>query len=207
VPAVVGLDRAAAQQLLAEADLVASGTVTEVFDNAAPAGSVLASDPPGAARLLRGDTVTLTVSSGRPVVPAVAPGTTVADAEQALRAAGLTPVTSASAAEFSDTVPASTVVRTDPGAGAAVDIGGAVTLVVSRGPEPPPAPEQVRVPFVIGRDADEAEEILDDAGLDAELRPVVPFGRRDRDRGTVIGQSAGAGSMVDEGTTIVLDVL
>jgi eukaryotic-like serine/threonine-protein kinase len=98
---------------------------------------------------------------------------------------------------------------TDPAAGTAAAIGGPVTLVVSRGPEPPPEPEQVRVPFVVGRQAERAEEILEDAGLEVELRPVIPFGRseRDRDRGTVVGQNPGAGAVVDEDTTVVLDIL
>jgi serine/threonine-protein kinase len=210
VPSLVGLDQAAAQRLLGEAELVVSGEVVRVIDDAAAPGSVVATDPPGATRLLRGGTVALTVSSGRPVVPSIAPGTAVEVAEQAVRDAGLAPERSASDAEFSDTAPAGTVVRTDPGAGAELDVGGAVTLVVSRGPEPPPEPEQVRVPFVIGRDADTAEDILEDAGLEVELRPVVPFGGRGRDRDrdrTVVGQSLGAGSMVDEDTTIVLDII
>ena len=208
VPTLVGLDQAVAQRLLNEAELVVSGEVVRVLDDAAAPGSVVASDPPGATRLLRGGTVALTVSGGRPVVPAIAPGTAVDVAEQAVRDAGLTPERSASDAEFSDTAPAGTLVRTDPAAGAELETGDAVTLVVSRGAEPPPEPEQVRVPFVIGRDADTAEDILEDAGLEVELRPVVPFGGRNRDRDrTVIGQSPGAGSMVDEDTTIVLDVI
>jgi beta-lactam-binding protein with PASTA domain len=63
----------------------------------------------------------------------------------------------------------------------------------------------VRVPFVIGKSFDEAQQILADAGLDAEERPG--FGGFGREDGRVVNQSNGAGSMVDRGTTIVLETL
>ncbi|MDN5749822.1 MAG: PASTA domain-containing protein, partial [Pseudonocardia sp.] len=204
VPTLLGVQQATAEQLLAESDLV-QGAVTSAFDDAAPAGVVTGVDPAPGARLLRGATVTLTVSSGRPVVPAIEPGTAVAAAEDAVRAAGLTPVRNSSAAEFSDTVPAGAVIGTDPGAGTEVEIDGAVTLVVSRGVEPPPEPEEVRVPRVLGRDVSSATEILSDAGLEVEERNRLPF--LGRDDPTVVGQTPGAGTLVEEGTTIVLDSL
>ena len=89
MPTVVGAERASAERLLLAADLVATVTVARHDDVAA--GMVSAVDPAPGARLLRGSTVRLTVSSGRPQVPAVAAGTTVADAEKAIRDAGLTP--------------------------------------------------------------------------------------------------------------------
>jgi eukaryotic-like serine/threonine-protein kinase len=71
--------------------------------------------------------------------------------------------------------------------------------VVSRGEKDE---EQVRVPFLIGRRFDEAEDILDDLDLKAEERPELG-----RDNGRVVDQSNGAGSLVDPGTTIVLKTL
>jgi eukaryotic-like serine/threonine-protein kinase len=105
-------------------------------------------------------------------------------------------------ATYSDTVPQGALVRTDPGAGAALPLGGGVTLVLSAGKEPP---QQVRVPRLVGRDFSEAADLLDGLGLKAEESTGFGgFGRRD---GLVIRQSAGAGSLVDPGTTIVLDTL
>ncbi|MBC8093671.1 MAG: PASTA domain-containing protein [Pseudonocardia sp.] len=95
--------------------------------------------------------------------------------------------------------------RTDPAAGAAVAIGGSVTLVVSRGVEPPPEPEVVTVPFLVGQSLDEAREVLDDLGLSVQVRSSLPFGIRENPQ--VIGQSLGPGSIVEEGTQIVLDTL
>jgi serine/threonine-protein kinase len=204
MPSLVGQEQSTAQQLLNDADLVA--TVTQAYDDALAAGLVAATDPAPDARLLRGSTVALTVSTGRPTVPAVAPGTAVAAAEQAVRDAGLTPVRATDADQFSATVPAGAVVRTDPAAGAALPIGGPVTLVLSRGPQPPPEPQRVRVrvPMVIGERFKKAADILDEAGLNVEERSSFPFGR---DNGRVIGQEPGPGSMVEPGTTITVDTL
>ncbi len=206
VPALVGVAETEAVALLTAAGL-AVGPPQRLLDDAAPAGTVLASEPGAAVRLLRGDVVTLTVSGGRPVVPAVAPGTAVEVAEQAVRDVGLSPVRTAAAAEFSTTVPAGAVLRTDPGPGTAVPVGSEVVLVVSRGPEPPPEPEQRGVPFVIGQPFEDAEEILEESGFEVEQRDAFDFGSDDRDRSTVVGQTPGGGAVVEEGSTIVLDTL
>ncbi len=199
MPTVVGVERAAAERLLLAADLVA--TVSVARDDEVAAGLVSAVDPAPGARLLRGSAVRLTVSSGRPQVPAVAVGTPVAAAEQAVRDAGLTPTRSGSAREYSATAPAGSVVRTDPAAGTALPSGGSVTLVISRGAEPP---RQVRVPLLIGQTAAEATAALTAVGLQAEVDSGFPFGGRPADEAQVVGQSAGPGSMVDRGTTITL---
>lgn len=204
VPTLVGVPQSTAEQLLREADLV-RGAVTSAVDDDAPAGVVTDVDPAPGARLLRGATVALTVSSGRPTVPPIAPGTAVTAAEEAVRAAGLTPVRSNSAAEFSTTVPAGAVLGTDPAAGTELEIDAAVTLVVSRGAPPPPEPVEVRVPLVLGRDVASATEILTGAGLEVEVRSRLRF--LGRDNGTVVGQTPGAGALVEEGTTVVLDSL
>jgi beta-lactam-binding protein with PASTA domain len=199
MPSLVGLQQTTAQQLLGEADLVAS--ITTARDNGQPAGVVSATDPPSDARLLRGSTVVLTISSGRPAVPTVAPGTAVAAAEQALRDAGLTPVRSTDADQFSATVPVGVVVGTNPAAGSALPIGAPVTLVLSRGPQPPEE-DQVQVPFVIGERFDDASDKLDEAGLDADQHSQFSDGRG---RSRVIGQDPRPGTLVDKGTTVTLE--
>ncbi|MEN3264090.1 Stk1 family PASTA domain-containing Ser/Thr kinase [Pseudonocardia sp.] len=202
MPPLVGLEQTTAQQLLGQADLVAS--VTTAHDDGQPAGVVSATDPPPDARLLRGSTVQLTISAGRPTVPAVAPGTAVAVAEQAVRDAGLTPVRTTDADQFSGTVPTGAVVGTDPASGTALPMGAPVTLVLSRGPAPPPD-DRVEVPFVIGKRFGDAADKLGDAGLDAEEDSRgFPFGR---DNGRVIEQDPSAGSLVEPGTTVTLHTL
>jgi eukaryotic-like serine/threonine-protein kinase len=200
VPVLTGVRQDVAERLLNGADLVP--TARTVYANGVPAGQVTATEPASDTRLLRGSSVTLVVSRGDPTVPAIGAGTAVVDAEAAVRAAQLKPVRSTSAAVYSDSVPEGAVVRTNPAAGTALPLGGTVTLVVSRGEQPP---QQVRVPFVIGKRFDEAQQILEEVGLQAEEQPG--FGGLGRDDGRVIDQSNGAGSMVDRGTTIVLDTL
>ncbi|MDT7615276.1 MAG: eukaryotic-like serine/threonine-protein kinase [Pseudonocardiales bacterium] len=196
MPSLVGLQQTAAEKLLADADLVP--TSTDSYDDSLAAGLVAQTNPAPEARLLRGSTVTIVVSRGRPTVPTVAPGTAVADAEQALRAAKLSPVQSTAATEYSDTVPKGAVIRTQPAAGTALPSGGAVTLVLSLGVAPP---AQVEVPDVTGRRFDDAKKTLQKIGLDAEETSGFPFGR---ENGRVVEQDPPAGTAVDPGTTITL---
>jgi serine/threonine-protein kinase len=161
---------------------------------------VAAAEPAPESRLLRGSPVTLTVSTGRPVVPAIAEGTTVEAAQQTLREAQLTPATSASAAEFSSTVPQGAVLRTDPPAGTALPIGGSVTLVLSKGVEPP---AEVDVPLVIGDRLDEARERLERRGLGVDVERSFPFGRENP---RVVNQDPSPGTTVEEGSTVTLTV-
>jgi beta-lactam-binding protein with PASTA domain len=205
VPSLAGVQQDVAERALVAAELVP--TARTVYAGGVPAGQVTSTEPAHDTRLLRGSTVTIVVSSGDPTVPAIGAGTTVADAKAAIRAAGLSPVQAAAAAEYSDSVQAGAVVRTEPAAGTSLPPGGSVTLVVSRGEEPAQQerPRQVRVPFVIGKTFEEAQAILSDVGLEAEER--AGFGGFGRENGRVVNQSNGAGSMVDPGTTIVLETL
>jgi len=195
VPSIVGLDAAAAQRLLTDSDLVAR--VVEAYDDEVADGIVSATEPAPRAQLLRGSTVVVTVSAGRPTVPEIAPGTPLADAERALREAGLTPVHGPDDTDDSDSVPEGAVLRTEPDAGTELRVGGRVTLVVSSGKS-----DTVRVPDLIGKDFDDAEDILDELDLDAKGRSAIPFlGRRD---GRVVDQSPRAGTTVERGTTVTL---
>ncbi|MCO7196316.1 PASTA domain-containing protein, partial [Pseudonocardia sp. McavD-2-B] len=210
MPAVTGLDRERATALVAESDL--TPTVTERADDDVAPDLVAQVDPAPETRVLRGTTVTLVVSTGRPAVPDVPAGSAVDTAEDAVRRAGLTPVRSTSAEEFSTEVPAGAVIRTDPPAGTRLAGGAAVTLVTSRGPEPappPPAPTAepaapTSVPFVIGMRADEAEALLRQDGFEVDIERSFPFGRRD---GRVVGQDPGSGGDAEPGDTITLTVL
>ena len=120
-------------------------------------------------------------------------GQTQADAEQKLKAAGLTlgTVTKASNA----TAPAGSITVTNPAAGAPVISGSAVNLEVSSGPA------QVTVPSVVGLTRPTAEGMLKSAGLvvgavKLQHSDSVPArGISDTDPGA--GTSVAAGSAVD----------
>ncbi|MEQ3552235.1 Stk1 family PASTA domain-containing Ser/Thr kinase [Pseudonocardia nematodicida] len=205
MPEVTGLDRERATALITEYDLTPS--VTERADDDVAADVVAEIDPAPETRVLRGSTVTLVVSTGRPAVPEVPAGSAVATAEEAVREAGLTPVQSTAAQEYSDEVPEGAVLRTDPEAGTLLPGGSAVTLVTSLGPEPAPEPQppaEVAVPFVIGMSAAEAVAALQAQGFAVQVSQSFPFGRQD---GSVIAQDPAAGEVVEPGATITLTVL
>ncbi len=204
MPTVVGLQETAAQQLLSQADLVATSVMAD--DDNAAAGEVTASDQSTGARLLRGSVVTLTVATGPPTVPTVPAGTALDAAEEIVKSAGFDPTSDRDDAEYSDSVPDGTVIRTEPGAGTELSRGSAVRLVLSKGPESdqPDQSDQVRVPMLIGKQFDEARDQLEELGLEVDRDSRFGLDRR-RDR--VIGQDHGAGSLVDRGTTIVLTTL
>jgi serine/threonine-protein kinase len=134
MPALVGMDQAGAQRTLTDAGLVP--VIRQAPQDTIPAGRVAATDPAPGASVRRGGSVTLTVSTGRPRVPDIPPGTAVADAQRILRDAGLTPSGTSPRYASDDTAPRGTVVGTDPEAGTAVHPGQPVDLVLSSGPAP-----------------------------------------------------------------------
>jgi beta-lactam-binding protein with PASTA domain/predicted Ser/Thr protein kinase len=63
-------------------------------------------------------------------------------------------------------------------------------------------PDRVSVPSVVGLDTDTAEARLSSDGLEAEINPVVS----EAEEGTVVEQDPLAGTRVDEGETVTLNV-
>jgi eukaryotic-like serine/threonine-protein kinase len=132
VPTVVGMDQARATRAVQDAGLVAQ--VQQRHDNTMPAGRIVSEDPGPTGQAARGSTVQLVVSSGRPVVPVISPGTTVAQAQQILLNSDLSAAPTTTSAP-DPTTPSGAVVGTSPAAGTRMNVGTPVTLVVSSGPE------------------------------------------------------------------------
>jgi serine/threonine-protein kinase len=133
--------------------------------------------------------VRLTVSDGPPpvVVPDVA-GLDVADATDTLSAEGFEVARDDA---FDETVPAGTVIRTDPGEGEGAKEGGTVTIVVSMGPEG-------TVPDVVGMTVEEAEGLLEKAGYEVEVRG---FGEL---FGGVLESDPAAGEQLEQGGVVTI---
>jgi serine/threonine-protein kinase len=134
VPALEGLDRAAAEALIAE-----NGWEVEVLegrDDASVAGQVLGQDPAAGEQLKERETVTITVSLGRELrtVPTDLAGLPLGEAEVRLTNAGLT------AGEHqrvdSEDVPVDHVISLAEGTPSTAETGTPVVLVVSDGPVP-----------------------------------------------------------------------
>ncbi|HEY3712360.1 MAG TPA: Stk1 family PASTA domain-containing Ser/Thr kinase [Amycolatopsis sp.] len=172
VPKLVGLSQASAGDALRAAKLTPQ--YSQEFSNTVAANTVIKADPAAGTSLQPNATVSVVVSKGKPVVPNIQVGSPLADATKAIQDQQLT-VTQGTPA-FSDTAPEGTVVSVSPAPGTPVDIGGQVTLVLSKGPEPLPP-----VPDVTGRSKDEAFGILQQAGFQPqdggeEFSQTVPAG-------------------------------
>jgi beta-lactam-binding protein with PASTA domain len=187
VPSVTGLDTTSAEHVLQGADLAVS--VKQTHDNTVPAGRAIGTDPGSGKRALRGSTVTLLMSEGKPVVPDVSSGVPLAAAQQALTQEQLQPRTDPNANVYDDTAPAGTVVRLVPGPGTPADIGAVVTIVLSKGPAPKPVPD------VAGQTKDQATATLAAQGFQA-----VVAGTTFSDQvpgGSVISTNPAAGTVLD----------
>jgi serine/threonine-protein kinase len=132
VPDVVGRREAEAVRLLSNAGFT-STTREEPNDDVAE-GRVISQDPPAGASTKKGSEVTIVVSEGSTTaeVPNVV-GQSEGVAANQLGQAGLTVNTES---QFSDSVPAGVVITQDPPPGTRLSRNSAVTIVVSRGPEP-----------------------------------------------------------------------
>ena len=172
VPKLVGLNQAAAGDALRSVKLTPQ--FSQEFDNSAPSNTVLRVEPAEGTTVAPNSAVSVVLSKGRPTVPDIRPGTALSDAEQAIKTAKLTPVRGTD--EFDAEAPQGTAIRTQPGAGSQLNIGGQVTIIVSKGPIPLPP-----VPDVTGRSKDEAFQLLQQAGYEPfqageEFKQDVPGG-------------------------------
>jgi len=193
VPDVVGRRSATAAQILQNRGF--EPKIENVRSDSVPEDRVATQRPQPGLEAEEGSTVTIIVSSGPgdATIPFVR-GSPRAQAERRLKAAGFRVDVRR---EFSEDVPANRVIETSPSERSRLERGRTVTLVVSRGPR------KVEVVNVVGKDRDEAERLLEAAGLQ------VTFTERedaDKEAGTVLQMSPAGGSEVARGTTVTLTV-
>ncbi|MGW5670030.1 Stk1 family PASTA domain-containing Ser/Thr kinase [Micromonospora sp. NPDC003776] len=165
------------------------------YDEKVPKDSVLGQDPASAARILKGGTITLTLSLGPEQLPV--PDVVGQDFELAktqLADAKLVPVKGT--ARYSDELPAGVVVDTDPKVGTVVKPGTKVTLVLSKGRAP------ISVPNLVGKNINEARGILGQLGL----TPVETYKDSDKPKDEVLGQSPADGTGVEKGAQVKLEI-
>jgi len=158
IPRVDGQDSGTAERVVREADLVVS--VTRIKDNDVSRNTVIRTEPAGGGRALRGETVTVVVSDGRPVVPEFRAGISAQEAEGLIRSAELQPGRDDGRNAFDETVPKGAVVGFDPQPGTELAIGARVTIILSKGPPPKPVPD------VRGKTREEAFAQLTEAGFE-----------------------------------------
>jgi beta-lactam-binding protein with PASTA domain len=177
--------------------------------SAVPQGQVYKQEPAAGTDVRRGDVVTYWVCSGEPQVAVpVLTGLTQADAQQALTDAKLT--LGSVDQETSTSVPAGQVIRQDPVAGTKVAKGAAVNIVISSGtptptatPTPSPTVSGVEVPNVYGMDSTTATSQLNADGFGVVIKQRPGTGQP---QGTVVKMVPDAGTVVAEGSTVVLTI-
>ena len=193
IPDVAGSEQAAA---VAELEAAGFTTTTTAEANKDVAEGRVIRTAPGADELRpRGSNVQLVISSGPPTagVPDVT-GQPQTAAANRLGQAGFQVRTTN---EASDSVTSGNVIRTDPAAGADAAQGSTVTIVVSTGPD------RVAVPDVVGDSQSTAEQAISGAGLSVSVQKVASG---PTNAGIVSGQSPGAGTQVNPGSTVTIQV-
>jgi eukaryotic-like serine/threonine-protein kinase len=190
VPDVVGMDRAEAEAVLADAGFVPASAMQ--YDLTAPAGQVVEQLPAAGEQVTAGSQVGMLVSKGRPEVSVSVPDVTGMkqdEATTALADAGL--VTVPVEAYFAD-VPAGEVAEQEPAAGDRVSPLSEVLVTVSLGE----GTTSVVVPDVIGQKQAKATSELEAAGLAVT---VAKAWSPDVAEGVVIAQAPKAGVKVEKG--------
>jgi eukaryotic-like serine/threonine-protein kinase len=194
VPQVVGLTVSSARGRLDKAGLQPSER--EENSDTVLKGKVISVSPSEGAKVDKGSSVTLVVSSGKPQadVPEVI-GKSFDEASSTLQAAGFK-VTRKD--KESDTKDPGTVLAQDPKGGTQVDSGTTVALTVAK------EPAQTAVPDVSGEDSSVAIRKLSSEGfeVDPQTREVdTPDGD-----GVVIEQSPAAGTKAKKGSKVTIVV-
>jgi eukaryotic-like serine/threonine-protein kinase len=191
VPDVVLLQKDLAKLKIEQAGLSAQ-IVKGSSDTVAP-GQISEQDPSGGAKALKGSTVTLTVSTGKPKVkvPDLV-GQSVDSALRALAAAGLQwRIFRIYSQEQPDTVTAQ-----QPHAGDSVVKGSSVRINVSRGAKPLPVPDVTGQPFA------NAKSALEGQGFQVGRADI----QSDMPQGTVVAENPPPGTDVAHGSKITLSV-
>lgn len=169
-----------------------------VYNETVDAGKIISQDPESQRKINPGDTITVTISRGTRTFSL--PDYTNTDARQAkieLDRFGVQCVEAAP--EYNDEIENGMVIRTDPAAGTVLTEGDTVTITVSRGPEFVMIP----MPDLMGKPLNTALELLDLAGLEWD-EPVET--EADGEPGLVIYQSVAAGTEIEKGTRITIQI-
>ncbi len=200
VPDIVGKTVEEAQRLADEKGLILEQSSTENSDTV-EVDHIISQDPPAGSAVKEGDTIHYVLSLGKAITMVTVPsvvGFGESSARSTLSNAGLSVAVNY---EYSSYVGKGEVMSQSPRAGSSVEEGTTITITVSQGPES--RVTTVSVPSVIGYSESSARSTLRNAGLDVDVDYEYS---NNTDRGEVMSQSPGAGSSVEEGTTVTIVV-
>jgi serine/threonine-protein kinase len=188
VPNVIGLRSAVAVQRIHDKDL---DVTTITGQSKRPPDVIFAQRPGAGTQLGHGQTVVISISSGRLAVPNVT-ALPVQQAQQRLTSAGF----ASEVKRVASTRPKGVVLDQSPLAGVTAVRGTTVTLIVSSGAKP------VVVPQVVGQSQGSAVNAVTGVGL----KPVLQNVGSAKPAGTVVAQKPKAGSEVDKGSKVTLNI-
>ena len=184
VPTVRGKTQAAAQAALQHVHLVA--TIQKMGANV-PVGTVIGTNPPAGTTWPQTKTVTILVASGPPL-----PNFTGMSFDAAQQLAGQYNVNLQQQPDGNSQQPAGVITGQEPAAGATFQPGQTVVVRVSTGPQ------LVNVPDLIGMTAEQATQLLENAGFQVKVNRFAFFNNKVFDYSPT-GQAP-------RGSTITLDV-
>jgi eukaryotic-like serine/threonine-protein kinase len=193
-PPLVNMTKAQAELYAQQHDFelfYGEGTYSESI----PKDTVVSQNPAADDRIVRGGTITLSLSLGpeRFQVPDLS-GLELVAAKSELQQRYLK--YKAGTGQYSDTVPEGAVVSTTPAQGTEMKRGDTVTVVVSKGKPP------ITIPDLNGKEINAARAALQQLGLTA----VERYKDSDQPANTVIGQSPKAGTGAANNAEVTLDV-
>jgi beta-lactam-binding protein with PASTA domain/tRNA A-37 threonylcarbamoyl transferase component Bud32 len=195
IPSIVGRLQVDATNQIVGAGLRV-GTVQEVPSQVGQIGQVMSTEPPPGTEVAERSTVNLFVGKGpeTATVPALT-GKTVAEATELLKNQGLK-IGAQTTRETSNADSVGKIVDSKPGPGESAPGGSEVAVVVGA--------EQttVQIPDVSGRDPDDAQETLTNAGFRVQTQNVDSGG----DEGSVVGTNPAAGTKVARGSQVTLQI-
>lgn len=195
VPAVQGMTKEEAENQLRNLNYTLK--FVEEHSDEVEKGHVIKTSPATGLEAEEGTEITVTVSSG-PSTLAV-PGNLEGQSEQyvrsALEAAGF--VAGRTTTVNSPTVPAGMVVGVAPESGESAPAGSTVDIILSNG--------KVEVPALVGLTRDDAIAVLTSSEtlLSTNIETVTTTAQP---AGTVISQSAAAGTLIEQGSTVTIRV-
>jgi len=184
VPSVTGQPIAQAEHNLKAAGLV-PGQPTYQTSTSIPAGVVLSTSPAASQHWPKNKPVQLVVSSGPPLPNFVGQQVTAAQGAGSAGGYSINPV-----ADTNSSQPANTVIRQSPAAGTPITSGEVVTVYYS-------SPQMVNVPDVTGMNANQAQQVLQQAGFQVQVNSMGP--------GQTVGSYSPTGQ-APQGATITINV-
>lgn len=193
IPQVLGMNEIQAVAAVENAGFSAS-TEGVYSDDIAP-NQMVGTQPGFGERAVKGDNITVLVSLGQPTVPDLPSTPSLAAVKAALEERTLT--MDQGAEEYSDTVAAGDVVRTDPAPGKTVPVGSSVKVFTSKGAAP------VNVPHLNGEPEARARRQLEELGL---VVTVEQGFSPDEEAGDVFGTEPAAGTTLAKGSAVTLKV-